>query len=591
MAIWEFDHTRNVRLHTTALISQKPTKARTTPNTIPSELAIMDHRAQPVSCGVCQRQHHPQRLPFYCVVDARNMLYESRIKHANNLMETTRLDGQINALELGDDPDSATPTPIRATRRYVDQCVSAAEEAEDETEQIIATAERLQQNIDKAKKDLEARKAKIARRKADLASLSQGIAARRNRELEETSKAIKMTKYTWDREYEAMAHYRAALCTEVAKIYRLQRIRRVNPVRFEYKIGGIDIVDLHQMSNMTPEHISASLGHVAHLLWLAAHYLEIRLPAEITLPHNDYPKPTIFSLVSSYHHGQVPFPGSSQLPNDPRDRGYSHVPHPRPLFLDKPLSTLAKEDSPTYTAFTEGACLLAYDIVWLCRTQGIPVGDNSNNFDDFACMGRNLYNLLIGSSLQRNQPGQQPLLAEADPSSSPGRRGTNNTSAADNINNNNVEGGGDPTSDLMINKTTTPRMGQWSHGTAHTYLGGAAGHDFTKYFKLPNPLKLADQLRARLVNEAPSAPEWELIEDDEFGPNDLDDGVLVGGTPRSRAKGPQRFGLESYMSVNTVKGGGGLDASSPRAASGISGGVYGKDREKNTNGWTKIKPR
>ena len=519
------------------------------------------------------------------------MLYEGRIKHANALIEKTRLDDQISALELGGDPDSVTSTPIRATRRYVDQCVSATEQARDKTEHIIATAERLQQNVDKAKKEIETRKAKIARRKADLASISQGIAARRNRELEEAKKAIKMAKYSWDREYEAMAHYRAALCTEVAKIYRLQRIRRVNPVRFEYKIGGIDIVDLHQMSNMNPEHISASLGHVAHLLWLAAHYLDIRLPAEITLPHNDYPRPTIFSLVSSYHHGQVPFPGSSQLPNDPRDRGYSHVPHPRPLFLDKPLSTLAKEDSPTYTACTEGACLLAYDIVWLCRTQGVPVGDNSNNFDDFSCMGRNLYNLLIGSSLQRNQPGQQPLLSETDTLSPPGRHANINTNASDNNNNIINEGEGGPTNDLIINKATTPRMGQWSHGTAHTYLGGAAGHDFTKYFKLPNPLKLADQLRARLVNEAPSAPEWELIEDDEFGPNDLDDGVLVGGTPRSRVKGPHRFGLESYMSVNTVRGGGGLDGSSPWSASGAAAGVYGKDREKSTNGWTKIKPR
>lgn len=555
------------------------------PDSIPSELATtMDHRAQPVSCDVCQRRHHPQRLPFYCAMDVRNMLYEGRIENARALMETTMLDGQISALELGSDPESAASTPGRATRRYVDQCVSAAEQARDETDHIIATAERLQQDIDKAKNDIEMRKAKLARRKADLASVSQGLVARRTRELEEAKKATKMTKYSWDREYEAMTQYRAALCTEVAKIYRLQRVpigpRRSNPIRFEYKIGGIEIVDLHHMNSTSPEHVSASLGHVAHLLWLAAHYLDIRLPAEITLPHNDYPRPTIFSLVSSYQHGQVPFPGSSQLPNNPRDRGYSHVPHPRPLFLDKPLSTLAKEDSPTYTSCTEGACLLAYDIVWLCRTQGIPIGDNSNSFEDFSCMGRNLYNLLIGSSLQRNQPGQQLLL---DPdSSSPGRRGS---SAADN----NSEG--DPSNAELINKAA-PRMGQWSHGTAHTYLGGATGHDFTKYFKLPNPLKLADELRARLVNEAP-APEWELIEDDEFGPNDLDDGVLIGGTPRSRAKpGPQRFGLESYMSVNTAKGGGGGSDAHANRAHGAAGGVFsGKDREKSTNGWTKIKPR
>ncbi|KAK7924602.1 hypothetical protein PG985_006656 [Apiospora marii] len=85
-------------------------------------------------------------------------------------------------------------------------------------------------------------------------------------------------------------------------------------------------------------------------------------------------------------------------------------------------------------------------------------------------------------------------------------------------------------------------MGQWSHGTAHTYLGGAAGHDFTKYFKLLSPLKLADELRAQVG--------------DELGASNLDDRVIIGGTPRSRSKaGPQRFGLESYMSMSTIKGG------------------------------------
>jgi hypothetical protein len=290
----------------------------------------------------------------------------------------------------------------------------------------------------------------------------------------------------------------------------------------------------------------------------------VRLPAEITLPHNDYPRPTIFSLTSSYHHGQVAFPGASPLPIDPRDRQWGNVPHPRPLFLDKPLSALAREETTNYTAFLEGVSLLAYNIVWLSRTQGIPVGDNSNSFEDFSCMGRNLYNLLVGSSLHRNQPGQ-PLIAETNPSSL-GRNGSTVSS-------------GEATVDLS---KATPKMGAYSHGSAHTFLGGAAGHDFTRSFKMPNPIKLADKLKARLVNEAP-APEWELIENDEFGPNDLDEGVLVGGTPQSKAKAP-RFGLESYMSVNTAKSGGSGDARTP-------GGIVGKEKERSSNGWTKIKPR
>lgn len=523
-------------------------------------------QAPTVACDVCQRPHHPQRLPFYCAMDARNALYEGRIKNATALMETAELEEKINALFLGSDPDTATNASNRRSRAYVENCLSADRVAREETEQIIAAAEDLRHMVDAAKKEIEERKARIARRKAALASASRGIVARRNREMEEAKKAIKMVKYSWDRENEAMTHYRAALCTEVAKLYRLQRAKRANPVRFEYKIGGIEVVDLHHMNSAHPEHVSASLGHVAHLLWLASHYLDVRLPAEITLPHNDYPRPTIFSLNSSYHHGQVPFPGSSQTAPDPLDRTYGHIPHPRPLFLDKPLSTLAKEDPTNYTAFLEGVCLLSYNVVWLCRTQGIAVGDNSNSFEDFSYLGRNLWSLLIGSSLQRAQPGQ-PLIPDANTSSA-----RNGSSA----------GVGDD--DLS---KATPRMGQWSHGAAHTNLGSAVGLDFIRSFRLPNPIKLADKLKARLVNEAP-APEWELIEDDEFGPNDLDDGVLVGGTPQSKARGPPRFGLESYMSVATVKGGG-PSGDSSRVPSGAT--TPGKDREKNVNGWTKIKPR
>lgn len=315
-----------------------------------------------------------------------------------------------------------------------------------------------------------------------------------------------------------------------------------------------------------PELISASLAHISHLLWLASHYLAVRLPAEITLPHNDYPRPTIFSLSSSYHHGHVAFPGSSPLPQDPRDMQYAHVPHPRQLFLDKPLATLAKEEPLAYSSFLEGVCLLAYDVVWLCRTQGIPVGDKISNFEDFSLMGRNLWNLLIGSSLQRNQPGQ-PLVPDSNvPSTS--------------RNNSNTASSGETPIDLT---KATPKMGAFSHGTAHTYLGSAGGQDLTRSFRLLTPIKLTDKLKARLLNEAP-VPEWELIDDDEFGPNDLDDGVLIGGTPQSKVK-EQRFGLESYMSVNTVRSGGSGDSRVP------SGGTPARDKEKGTNGWTKVKSR
>lgn len=189
------------------------------------------------------------------------------------------------------------------------------------------------------------------------------------------------------------------------------------------------------------------------------------------------------------------------------------------------------------------------------------MSDNSNSLEDFACLGRNLYNLLINSSLQRN-PQQ---IAEA-----PAQTNGNNPAELG---------------------RTAPRMGLYSHGTAHTFLGSAAGNDLTRSFKMPTVIKMVDKLKAKLLRENP-VPEWELLEDDAWTPDDaLDDGVLVGGTPNKGQPGVpgHRFGIESYMSVNTVKSGSSGDHNS-RVPNGAVAGRE-REREKGTSGWTKIKPR
>ncbi|KAI0178873.1 UV radiation resistance protein and autophagy-related subunit 14-domain-containing protein [Hypoxylon sp. FL1284] len=542
-----------------------------------------------MNCDICQRAHHSKRLPFLCAVDARNEIYDGRLANARVLIEAGELESLVTKLLSVNDAGSTAPNKGRPSRAYLESCASEEHKAKDRTERIMAAADKLRDEVATARKEIDERKAVIARKKSDLAAASKGIVARQNRQIEETKTSIKMTRYSWDREYEAMTKYRAALSMEVAKLYRVQRVRRGNPARFEYKIGGLDIIDLHNMNSAQPELISASLAHITHLLWLTSHYLAIRLPAEITLPHNDYPRPTIFSLSSSYHHGDVAFPGTSLLPPDPRDRQFAHVPHPRPLFIDKPLSTLAKEDPILHNSFVEAICLLAYNVVWLCRTQGVPVGDNSNNLEDYSCVGRNMYNLFVNSSLPRHPQHMPDAGAGAAPASA-------------------TAGNGDGSSPADISRSA-PRMGLYSHGTAHTFLGTAAGADLTRGFRMPSSIaKLADRLKARLARENPAAsavagPEWELLEDDAWTPDDaLDDGVLVGGgvsggssnTTPSRARGaagllpPHRFGIESYMSVNTVRSGGaGGAAGSGRDREKDSD----KEREKGTSGWTKVKYR
>lgn len=229
---------------------------------------------------------------------------------------------------------------------------------------------------------------------------------------------------------------------------------------------------------------------------LVAHYLAIRLPAQITLPHRDYPRPTIFNLAGSYHHGKSSFPGTpgaTTVLHDSRTADSQHLPRPRPLYIDKPLRQLLKDDPSTFSFFLEGVTLLAYDISWLCCSQGVSIGDKGS-FEDICNMGKNLYSLLLSSCLQ----GPSSVVVKA-PNHHANKQAAATEDGADNL------------------------IGRYSHGTMFYYLGGADGTELVKTFKLPSPMKLADKLRKKLLGDAP-APDWEILDDDAWKVDDAHDG-------------------------------------------------------------------
>ncbi|WQF87425.1 hypothetical protein CDEST_12439 [Colletotrichum destructivum] len=446
-----------------------------------------------MNCNVCQRPHNPQRLPFLCAVDARNHCYEGRLKNLQLLMENESLQNQINAL-LAQDASGDAPNPTIAA----EHSTSELKRAEDRTDHIIAQADKLRDEIAAARREIVDRKAAIACRKSELASASSGIAVRRNRQLEESERSISVAKYKWARSADQMSSTRAFLCMEAAKLYGLRRVKKGSSSRYDFKIGGVDIVDLSSMNAASPDVLSTSLANIAHVLALTSHYLSIRLPAEITLPHRDYPRPTIFNLASSYQHGEVPFPGSSAIPSfvsEERDSQPHYVPRPRPLFVEKALPVLAKEDPVAHSLFLEGVTLLAYDIAWACSTQGAFVGDR-NSFEDVCHMGRNLYNLLIGQQLYSTQTGRLYPPTTSSPATK------------------------HDTPDQEDLGKAPSWMGRYSHGTTYAFLGCAEGSEFVRSFKLPSPLKLADKLKKKLISEA-AVPEWEVLEDDAWA---LEDG-------------------------------------------------------------------
>ncbi|PHH85196.1 hypothetical protein CDD83_769 [Cordyceps sp. RAO-2017] len=477
-----------------------------------------------MECDICFRGYDAKRLPFLCAVDARNQVYQGRIQNLQLLLEHERLQSDVDAL---------LSSPAKAGKDALDLVVAQQRLAEDRTDQILAAADRLREEIQAARDEAKARRSALARRRSDLASVSDGLAERRAKQVHEMEKSTQMLRFRWSQSAQDMARTRAFLCNEAVRLYGLKRSKKGSSGRYEYHIGKIPMVDLASMDSLSPQVISTSLAHVAHILMLISHYLAIRLPAEITLPHRDYPQPTIFNLAGSYQHGPFAFPNGthSTAPSlQPPDPDSHHVPRPRPLFIEKPLSQLSKEDPPAYSFFLEGVTLLAYDIAWLCSTQGVSVGDRGS-FEDLCHMGRNLYNFLLAAQMQ----GYTNLSVKAVGGK---------------------DGPQDEVADLQANW-----IGRYSHGTMYYFLSGVEGTDFVRSFKLPSPIKLADKLKKKLLGDAPAA-DWEVLDDDAWR---VDDGPNEAVAAAAKGKP------------------GALDAAN---------GTDGKAAPRSgTNGWTKVKHR
>lgn len=530
-----------------------------------------------MQCDICFRTGG-SRLPFLCPTDARNRLYEPRIQNARVLLEKDALDQRIGTLlTIQPQPSDQQSHLLEGPTKGLDIAAILAEkdQAVDSTQQIITQADELRAKVENAREEIAKKKALLSRRKSDLASALNGVDSRRTRQVEDVEKSIRMTKYKWNQGHATTASSRAFLCGEAAKLYGLKRSRRNSGLE-EYKIGGISIVDLRTMNSKfrpfwvrnntdsspaaaSPAQISTALSHIVHLLMLSTHYLAIRLPAEITLPHRDYPLPTIFPLAASHKHVDVPFPGTSgqssnTSPNASRQPELPNQPRPRPLFIKKPLPLLATEDPSGYGLFLEGVTLLAYDVAWVCKSQGIPVGEDGG-FEDVCNIGKNLYHLLIGS---RPRP--------APPSRVPSTQSTP------------TKGGRDAEAETDDRKNVPiATMGRYSHGAAHSFLGSADGTDLIRSWKLLSPMKLADRLKARLMSEVANA-EWEVLDEDAWQVDDEmgDDGVVVGA--RKEGERAPSLGMQSFMSMRTV-----MDAVEMVGGDG--------DRKHGTSGWTKLKPR
>ena len=295
--------------------------------------------------------------------------------------------------------------------------------------------------------------------------------------------------------------------------------------------------------------MTVSASHVAHLVHLCSHYLSLRLPAEITLPHKDYPLPTIFSPSSSYTTTRpIPFPGTtpSQSPEASRHKDHNPtttttptndndtrpLPRPRILHLSTPLPSLAKDEPLAYASFVEAITFLAWDTAWLCRTQGLPVGQSS--WDDICAIGRNLYQLLLAPplppspSLLSPSPSA-PIPAARSPlpssASSPAARSAPQKSTARSPQD--KPSPHIPAALLALappSETTLPAAaaaappppppaGHFSHNSSYAFLAAAAGggSEYMRSWRLASAVKAVERVKGLLLAERTGA-EWEILE-------------------------------------------------------------------------------
>lgn len=548
-----------------------------------------------MQCDICSRTES-SKLSFCCTTCARNSLYEPRLKNIQTLLEKEKLDRQVQATTGGPSSRATTGAVVKDRRSGArpdqiahqwafEQAVDKSVRLEDRTHEVLGHVDFLRKEIQAGKADITRRRAYLAQRRSQVAAATDGLTERRAVVLESLSKNTRNTEKSWNGMHRDIVNARIFLCTEAAKLYglRQRRRKRGGSIRDEYTIGGLAIVDLRDLnsksvtaSNRTyfnaviatpPAQITVSMARLAHLLVLSSHYLSLRLPAEVVLPHKNHPLTTIFSPGASYSSRQQPSRGSTPLhyttssPSASRNSDLQSLPRPRPLYLDKKLPVTAKEDPVAYSLFVEGVTLLAWDVAWLCWTQGLQVGTTS--WEDICALGKNLWQLLV--SLPHTRSNFRAL-----PSN-----GTATTS---------MQAKSQDSPSLPERESLPPlSLGDYSHGSARSFLGGPKGTQLMQGWKLQSPVKIIDKVKSMLLGELAGA-EWEILDGNEFeqeiGKAADEEAVLVGAR---REEGGRTFDDTRSMITAMMVGN---DEQTP-VDNGMGTGGTGKG----TSGWTKLKSR
>lgn len=529
-----------------------------------------------MQCSICERPFNARRKRF-CASCARATLYAGRVEQAAALLDREKSHTHVEAVvrpgndgvlaALSEDADWDAITTGIKTHSY-ERTKADIKIAEGRIRDITDKADKLRQQIQDYKVFSEKQKEANERHRRELATEQTRLAKHKSRALESVQVAVKKARHRLDKVHKRTLEAREHLCREASALSGLKKVKNEDGWT-EYRLSGVSVPDLRDLNGInskiktdiieTPsggkrlsephEIVSASFDNICRFIGICCHYLSVRLPAEIILPHSDFPHAAILPRDSSYRTSNVRYPGfgssQSSSPVASRILQRNDLSRPRLLQLDRPLPQLQKEDSKTALFFLEGVTFLAYDIAWLCRSQGM---DSINSFGDISAIGQNLHQLFTGrDSKSQNRPALNRNISSATAKT---ERST--TSARD----------------------TKPHLGMHSHDSAQHSLVGHEGFALFNHEAWPVSItRLSDHIKSYLRQETARA-EWHIVDDTEWD-EELEDErpVLIGGARR------QPDAKDAAMSVLSVKPSDGTDEADLPV------------RERGKSGWMKVRGR
>lgn len=498
-----------------------------------------------MDCQTCRR-HYDAVPGLNCPACARASLHPLRLRQAGVLIDKEHLGQQVEKVVSEQDIPQRRDSKLQDVPNDAYGCATTlgradglAEllQARERIDTIVKHTATLRDDMIALKKEIEDRRLQRDERQRELRQAKEALGSRQNGTIPSLQRNNKERNRLHDRTFADIVAQRIHQCKRAASLAGLKQIPRPaegGKRAMQYFVNNLLIFDIRHLNNTEPSYVNSMFQSVARLTYQVCGYLQIRLPAEIVLPFSGHPWPTIYAPASSYaKHDVLSSKKNSPLESRENSIKDSHelekrvAGRARHLSIEKKLPRLAKENKVAYALFVEGMALLAWDIAWLCRTQGLPVAEK--NWDDACDIGRNLWLLLCtqvpaASDLRRivrNDPAsaikQARLGAAFSAPTAPTALGVFSHASA----RNNIEGPRPP--------------------NASTYDVTARGWDFA------NPVKIVDELRAALLTEM-SGHDWELLDDkeSEAGDNtDADETVVVdnkekSGSGKSRAESERR---------------------------------------------------